>query len=182
MVSQKNIHIRDLEVNKGQIEGLPKDAKQVPHFEGYYATSDGRLFSTYKSTKEIAKNTKDKDGYLKATLFKYGKEPHHFRKHRIIAMTFLGECDMMINHKNGIKIDNRIENLEYVDQRENQSHWRKAKGYNVGVCFDKKSKKWRAYFQDKHKWEHLGFFETKEEAKNAYNKKLKDNNIINRYI
>ena len=109
MADIKNINIKDLEVNRGQIVGLPKNAKQVPHFEGYYATSDGRLFSTYKSTKEIAKNTKDKDGYLKATLFKYGKEPHHFRKHRIIAMTFLGECDMMINHKNGIKTDNRIE-------------------------------------------------------------------------
>ena len=177
----RNIKVTDLEINKGQIFGLPKDAKAVPGFEGYYATPDGRLFTTYKRVAEIATKSLDKDGYMKATLFKDGKYPHYFRKHRVIAMTFMGKSDLMVNHKNGIKTDNRIENLEYVTQRENQSHWRKTKGFGVGVCFDKKSNKWRAYYQKDHKWEHLGFFDSKEDAKSAYLNKLKTNNITNKY-
>lgn len=177
----KNIPIGEIELNKGQVEGLPSDAKQVPNFPKYYATPDGRLFTTYRKTKEIATTQLDKDGYLKTTLFINGIEPHHFRKHRVIAMTFLGESKMMINHKNGIKTDNRVENLEYVDNRENQSHWRKAKGYSIGVCFDKKSNKWRAYYQQGHKWEHLGFFNDKEQAKTAYLNRLKKDNKRNIY-
>lgn len=152
----------------------------VPGYEGYFCTRKGRMFSTMKGFKEIATNSRDKDGYLKATLF-LNKKPIHFRKHRIIALTFLGDSELMINHKNGIKDDNRVENLEYVSERENQSHWRISKGYDVGVCWAKKEKKWRAYFQENHNWEHLGFFNTKEEAKEVYLNRLKQDNIRNIY-
>ena len=160
---------------------LPHDAKPVPGFDNYFATRDGRIFSTSKGrVREIAKSSYDKDGYLKATLAK-DKRSICLRKHRVVALTFIGYSDLMINHKNGNKSDNRVENLEYVDERENQSHWRKDKGYGVGVCFDRKSQKWRAYYQQDHKWVHLGFFNKKEEAKEAYLKKLESENKTNRY-
>ena len=99
----------------------------VPGFDGYYCTRNGRIFSTMKGFREIATNCYDGDGYLKATLAR-NKKPIHMRKHRIIALAFLGDSELMINHKNGIKDDNRVENLEYVSERENQSHWRKNRG------------------------------------------------------
>ena len=168
----KNLRLHLLELNERLYP--------VPGYEGYYCTRSGRIFSIMKSFHEIAVNARDKDGYLKATLYK-NKKPIHFRKHRIIAMTFLGDSELMINHKNGIKDDNRADNLEYVSERENQSHWRKSKGYDVGVCWAKKEGKWRAYFQQNHIWEHLGFYDTKEDAKQAYLNRLNQQNIRNIY-
>lgn len=59
---------------------------------------------------------------------------------------------------------------------------RKRKGYDVGVvCWAKKEGKWRAYFQQNHIWEHLGFYDTKEDAKQAYLNRLNQQNIRNIY-
>jgi hypothetical protein len=44
--------------------------------------------------------------------------------HRLIARTFLGPCPagLLVNHKNGIKTDNRACNLEYVTKSQNALH------------------------------------------------------------
>ena len=47
--------------------------------------------------------------------------------HRVIASAFFGEIPkgMVVNHKNGVRTDNRIDNLEIVSQRDNILHARK---------------------------------------------------------
>ena len=43
--------------------------------------------------------------------------------HRVVAETFFGLAEgMTVNHKNGDKRDNRVENLEYVTAGENTTH------------------------------------------------------------
>lgn len=50
------------------------------------------------------------------------------RVHRLVADAFLGPSHLMVNHRNGIKYDNRIENLEYVTNAQNVKH-----AYDTGL-------------------------------------------------
>ena len=159
---------------------IGEPVKAVPGFPGYYCTTSGRIISTLKGSCKEIPGSPDKDGYLKVALVKEHRHTH-LRKHRVITLTFLGASDLEVNHINGNKQDNRLQNLEYVSARENQCHRRKAAGYKVGVCFDKKTSKWRAYLQHNKKWEHLGFFRTEAQAKTAYLSRLAELNITNRY-
>lgn len=117
----------------------------VPNYEGLYEASNfGRVKSlgktyvqhfknkdtTYTSLPKILSLHYDKNGYLRCTLNKNGKGIM-MPVHRIIGFTFLGipEKNMQINHKNGIKDDNRIENLEWVTPKENTVH-----AHSTGLC------------------------------------------------
>lgn len=62
-------------------------------------------------------------GYDIATLFDGGNRSYR-RVHQLVAEAFIGPCppNLQVNHKNGIKHDNRPENLEYITQQENIRH------------------------------------------------------------
>lgn len=155
--------------------------KQIKGFSKYTFTDCGKIFALDKKGKREIKGAKDKNGYLKITLVSDDKKNLYFRKHRLIAEAFLGKSDMQVNHKDGNILNNELNNLEYVTSMENQSHRRKMEGRDVGVCWAKKENKWRAYLQHNKKWYHLGFYEEKHEAKQAYNRKLSELNITNKY-
>jgi hypothetical protein len=67
--------------------------------------------------------TKDTNGYMKTQIWLNGKAKN-ITQHRILAKYFI-KNDLnknQVNHINGIKHDNRIENLEWVTQSENSIH------------------------------------------------------------
>lgn len=72
----------------------------------------------YKAGYILSKQV-DKHGYCMVKL--QGK---YVLVHRLVMLAFVGECPegKQVNHKNGIKTDNRLENLEYVTPRENTQH------------------------------------------------------------
>jgi hypothetical protein len=88
----------------------------------YAATIDGRIYSV--SSRRFLTPATQSRGYLTVALYDGSspKKPRSFLVHRLIASAFLGASDLQINHKNGIKSDNRLENLEYVTQSGNIQH------------------------------------------------------------
>jgi len=114
---------------------------------------------------KLAKGCVSNTGYLRTELT--GKK---VSLHRIIAYTYLGldinDKKIQIDHKNRIRTDNRVENLEIVTNQQNQFNRSNTKGYS----FDKKTGKYRAQIKVNRKKIHLGCYDTKEEASNAYQK------------
>lgn len=71
----------------------------------------------------------------------------------------------ILDHKNGNKKDNRIENLREVTRRENgQNLKRHRSGKLVGSYMHTQAKKWVARFKINKKTFHLGIYKTEQEA------------------
>ena len=76
-----------------------------------------------------------------------------------------------IDHINGVKSDNRIQNLRTVTAQENSKNRKKPENNTsgkIGVHFHKPSKKWHARVMDNGKRLHIGAFLSPEEASEAY--------------
>ena len=116
----------------------------------YYASSLGRIkrgnnIITYDNghrichkvlNPKILRGTLTNDGYLRISIGKIKT----FFVHRLIALCFIGDSTLEVNHKNGNKLDNRISNLEYVSRLDNMRH---AKG--IGLIKD-----FYSHFKGKH--------------------------------
>ena len=102
--------------------------------EGYYQiTQSGKIRSLPRIRRmsnrntfypmKILKQSISSNGYFIVSIWMNGVKKT-FPVHRLIAETFIGNPDnkSQVNHKNGIKADNRIENLEWVSQSENAIH------------------------------------------------------------
>ena len=91
---------------------------------------------------------------------------HHFRVHRLIWIYHNGSIpdDLQIDHINGVRHDNRIENLRIVTNQENQFCRRRVKG-----CFwDATQDKYRAKITVNGKAIYLGYFDSEQEARRVY--------------
>lgn len=98
-------------------------------FKYVQRSSRGKLVEKYAQPKIMAQ-AYTVEGYLVVTLFKNGK-PRQYKVHRLIAESFIPnpENKPVINHINGIKDDNRIENLEWCTVQENTQH-----AHDTGLC------------------------------------------------
>lgn len=106
---------------------------------------DGRVFHY---APKVRKLWRDRDGYLICSIRNKGKYIG-IRVHRAVAAAFIEnpENKREVNHINGVKTDNRVENLEWVTSSENKVHACKLglsdPGKNV------RPKRWKDHYQCK---------------------------------
>jgi hypothetical protein len=95
--------------------------KYFPDF--YIIYEDGRVYST--KTSKFLKPEVTRDGYYQITLCTNGI-PERLRVHQLVARLFISNKDNLpqINHKDGNKLNNSVDNLEWCTAYSNNKHAR----------------------------------------------------------
>lgn len=169
---------------------LPKDMlldgeeiwKKIPEYPEYQVSNYGRVMSyMHSSDGRLLKPGIAAKGYLTVGLTN-GKRKS-FYVHSLVANAFLGHKSdghkIVVSHVNRDKLDNRLENIRVVTNRENTSNNRKGTSSEyVGVGWSKSCNKWQANIYVNGNRESLGYFTDEYEAHLAYEKRLKEINRI----
>jgi hypothetical protein len=155
--------------------------KEVPGYEDLYEVSSlGRVKSLSNNgdkKEKIRVLRLDIHGYLSINLS--NKKIKRYKVHQLVAMAFLGHTPcgnkLVVDHINGIKTDNRLENLQIVTIRYNSRKTQvNYSSQYKGVSFSKNKNRWIARIQIDGKSKYLGMHKTELEASEAYQNKLKE--------
>lgn len=153
--------------------------------ERYEITKDGSVFFHNNGNKVERKLVPDKNGYMTVNLKKDGKT-YCKKIHREVGKTYIypfsGE---QINHINGIKSDNRVDNLEWCTLHENLKHMRETGLKQIGKKYVNntsgyygvrvtKSGKFTSILRRGYKNVYLGAFDNAEEASHMVQSMLLD--------
>lgn len=142
----------------------------------YFSYEDGVLFCKKKTGPRSAVGmpflTRTSQGYIALQFM--GKA---YKAHQIVYLLHHGSIPKEIDHINGIRMDNRIENLRSVNRRlncANQKTQGRSKSGFKGVTKLHKNNKWRARIKHNQKEIYIGLFDSAESAANAYNQKASE--------
>jgi len=160
--------------------------KPVKNFEGIYEVSNLGIIKSLKNEKRkkeiFIKGTPDYEGYFVSALQRNGKRKQIKIAH--VVWDHFGDRPrnghkLQVDHIDGNKSNNRIDNLQLLTNRENTSKYRKSVKHSskyTGVSYTKykKTNKWRATIQINYKLKHLGYYSNEYDAHLAYEKALKE--------
>lgn len=154
--------------------------KDIEGYEGLYQVSN------LGNVKSLNYNRSDNEIVLKGAINSHGYKIVSLRNnliqktqsiHQLVAIAFLNHkpClyDLVINHKNFNRSDNRIENLEIVTARENSNlkHLKSSSKY-TGVTWNKNANKWQSQIMINSKNKYLGLFKNEYDAHLVYQEYL----------
>jgi len=112
--------------------------------------------------KDSVAGNQRQDGYIDI-----GVNGKLVRAHRLIRLMHYGYMPEFLDHINGVRNDNRIENLRVATRTQNQMNLKKrvdnSSGY-TGVFWVKRMNRWFARIQVNYKSKHIGVFLSIEEA------------------
>ena len=96
----------------------------ITNWENYAVSNTGKIKNV--KTGKFLKLFENKSGYLTVSLCQNRKQAT-FRVHRLVALMFIDnpDCKKEVNHKDGNKKNNNINNLEWMTHKENDTHARK---------------------------------------------------------
>ena len=171
------------------MKGDKMNWKRVPEFitDNVHYVSDTGLVTKVNTKPEEEKYLKagqTPNGYLKVSLLQDGRyKPRNIQI--LVLAAFVGErpYKLEIDHIDGNKTNNNLNNLEYVTSQENKLRARNlglAESTSMasnffGVGWHRTAERWRASFRHDGKQVYLGMFDSSHEAAKAVNEYIEEN-------
>ena len=131
--------------------------KSIAGYEGLYEVSDqGRVKSLKYGKEKILKPRKHTCGYLQVGLYKDGQNKVSLI-HRLVAEAFIPNPNNLetINHKDEVKTNNAVGNLEWMSQGDNVAYSQPQWAKRSVQMFDKKTGELLATFPSTHEAERV---------------------------
>lgn len=167
--------------------------KDVPGYEGIYQVSNlanvkslsrtmyNQGVNPFQSKEKLLKPKLVTNGKLVVRLFLDNK-PKTFQIHQLVAMAFLNHTPsglkIVVDHIDNNPLNNKLNNLQLITQRENASKDRKGgTSKYTGVSWASHAKKWRGMIKIGSNHIFLGYFTNEIDAHFAYQNKLKSISI-----
>lgn len=151
--------------------------KPVVGYEGIYEVSNLGRVKSIRFKKPAILKPQSRTGYYSVRLY-INKKYQDIRIHQLVAMSFLGYVrnglyDVVVDHIDNDKLNNNVLNLQLITQRLNASKSRVNNSGYTGV-YKTKHNRFRASIRINSKFNHIGYYSTREEAHLAYQQKLKE--------
>jgi hypothetical protein len=161
-----------------------EEYRAVKGYEGLYEVSNFGNVKSLERTDYLGRKVKERilkagigsNGYLLVILFYDGLR---FTKyiHKLVSIVFLNHLPngnkIVVDHIDNNRLNNRLDNLQLINQRENTSKDRKGgTSKHIGVHWVKPSKKWKAAISINGKTKYLGLYTNEIQASNAYQYEL----------
>ena len=155
---------------------MQEEFRVIKGFENYSISNFGRIRNNL--TGRILRPGKNSKGYYNVNLCK-DKKQYNKNIHRLVGEAFIHNPNTKkcIDHIDNNRLNNNVNNLRWVSYQENSFNSLISVNNTSnckGVCFDKKSNKWRAMIGYNGKLMHLGYYDNKDDAINARVKKAKE--------
>lgn len=102
------------------------ELKQINGYTDYFIGSDGFVYRRLKKNRGLRKlkGMPNSGGYKAVQLWKDGEKSERFLVHRLVALYFIPNPEEKpeVDHINGNRIDNRVENLRWATRTENSNN------------------------------------------------------------